>query len=201
MKVKTLVSGCLMGIVVLFLAHEFGAAQPLADQPALNIAIVHVGKALQNCQATVKFKERANAEKDAMDAEEKGLSDEIEALRGQVQALMPSSNDYFVRSKEMMQKQKELEGLQEFNRQVRALKIHQWTAKIYPEVLRITKELAAKKGLALVLAVDEPEFPSPRPEQLSAAIQTHKVLYSGGCLDVTSEVVADLDKLDFLLAN
>ncbi|OHB78237.1 MAG: hypothetical protein A2Z25_00115 [Planctomycetes bacterium RBG_16_55_9] len=201
MKIKTLISGCLVGIIVLFLAREFGQAQALSSPPALNIAIVEIGKALQNCQATMKFKERMTAEDNEMQKEEDGLSEQIKSLRGVLQALVPNSNDYFVRSKEMMQKQKALEGLQDYNRQLKGLKIHQWTEKIYPEILRVTKELAAKKGLALVLAVEEPEFPTPRPEVLSAAIQTHKVLYSGGCSNLTSEVIAELDKLDFLLKD
>jgi len=201
MKMKTLMSGCLIGIVVLFMVHQFGEAQPLANEPTSNIGIVHINKSLQNCQATIKFKERANAEQDEMDTEEQKLDGEIKALRGTLQALMPNSNEYFEQSKEMMQKQKTLEGLQDYNRQLKTLKIHQWMGRIYPEILRITKELAAKKGLTLVLAVEEPEFPMQRAETLSAAIQTHKVLYSGGCVDLTNEVVAELDKLDYLLKN
>ena len=62
MKAKTLISSCLVGMVVLFLVHQFGEAQPLANEPASNIGIVHIDKALQNCQATAKFKERMSVE-------------------------------------------------------------------------------------------------------------------------------------------
>ena len=199
MKIKTLISVCLIGMVVLLLVHEFSAAQSNAGASASNIGVVNIDKALQNCQATIKFKERLNAEGAEMEAEKNRLTEEIKSLRGMVQALTPTSDDYFAQSKELMQKQKHLEGLEDYMRQVRGLKTFQWTEKVYPEILRISRELGAKKGLALVLAVQEPEFPSPRPEALSATIQTHKVLYSGGCSDVTSEVVAELDKLDFLL--
>jgi Skp family chaperone for outer membrane proteins len=186
-------------MVVLFLAHEFSAAGSSVSAPASNIGIVNIDKALQNCQATQKFKERMNAEGKKMEAEEQKLKEEIKSLRGMVQALTITSNDYYVQSKDLMLKQKELEGLQDYMNQVRGLKTFQWTEKVYPEILRITKELGAKKGLALVLGVQEPQFPSVRPEALSATIQTHKVLYNGGCSDLTSEVIAELDKLDFLL--
>lgn len=190
-----------MGMIVLFLVHEFGEAQPLANEPASNIAIVRIGRTLQNCQATAKFKERAAAEGKEMAAEEGRLSGEIQALRNGLQALVPNSSDWLAQYRDMRQKENELKTLQEFNPQLRALKAHQWTEKVYPEILRITKELAAKKGLALALAVDEPEFPMPRAEELAMTIRTHKVLYGGGCVDLTEEVVAELDKLDSLLVN
>ena len=199
MKIKTLISICLVGMVVLFLAHEFSAAQASSGAPASNIGIVNIDKALQNCQATIKFKERMNAEGVELEAEYKKLKGEIDGLQGMVQKLTTTSKDYYVQSKDLMRMQKELEGLEDYMKQVRGLKTFQWTEKLYPEILRVTKELGAKKGLALVLAAQEPEFPSPRPEALSATIQTHKVLYSGGSSDLTSEVIAELDKLDFLM--
>lgn len=188
-------------MVVLFMVHQFGEAQPLANEPASNIGIVHIDKTLQNCQATLKFKERANVEKKEMDAEEGSLSGQIQGLREGLQALVPNSPAYLAQYKDMLQKESELKALKELNPQIRAMRAHQWMEKIYPEIMRITKELAAKKGLVLVLSVEEPQFPMQRPEQLSAAIQTHKVLSSGGCVDLTSEVIAELDKTKSLFVN
>ena len=54
-----------------------------------------------------------------------------------------------------------------------------------------TKELAAEKGLLLVLEKSEPEFPIQR--DLGLIIGTHKVLYSDGCLDITDDVIAKMD--------
>ena len=71
----------------------------------------------------------------------------------------------------------------------------QWTQKLYKEILRITRELAAEKGLALVLGADEPEFPFQRYEELVMTLSTHKVLYGDGCVDLTNELVAQLDKM------
>ena len=113
MKIKTLISVCLLGMVVLFLAHEFSAAQSNSGAPTSNIGIVNIDRALQNCQATIKFKERMNTEGAELEAEKKKLDGEITSLRGMVQALTITSNDYFVQSKDLMLKQKELEGLQD----------------------------------------------------------------------------------------
>ncbi len=51
-----------------------------------------------------------------------------------------------------------------------------WTQNLYQEILRITKEVSAKKGLNLVLNEDEPEFPFQRYENLVMALSTHKAL-------------------------
>ena len=88
MKTKTLISAFLTVVVVLFLVHEFGQAAPLASSPASNIAVVHIGQAMQNCNGTAKFKERAAAEKKQMDAEEGSLSGQIDALRNGLSALL-----------------------------------------------------------------------------------------------------------------
>lgn len=201
MKIKTLISGCLVGMVVLFLVHQFGEAQPLANGPASNIGVVNIEKALQNCQATSKFKEKAEAEKREMDAEEEKLSGDIESLRGSLQALVPNSADWLAQYKDMVKKESELKSLKELNPQVRAMRAHQWTEKLYPEILRITKELAAKKGLALVLTVEEPLLPTQRYEELVMTLRTHKVLYTGGCVDLTNEIIVELDKTNSLLVN
>ena len=201
MKIKTLISGCLVGMVVLFMVHQFGEAQPLANEPSSNIGVIHIDKALQNCQATVKFKERTDKERSEMLSEEGSLTGQIQGLKEGLQALVPNSPAWLAQYRDMLQKESELKALKELNPQIRAMRAHQWMEKIYPEILRITKELGAKKGLALVLAVEEPVFPMQQPQQLSAAIQTHKVLYSGGCVDLTTEVIAELDKTNSLFVN
>jgi Skp family chaperone for outer membrane proteins len=188
-------------LVVLFVVHQFGEAQPLANAPASNIGVVSIEKALQNCQATAKFKERTDTEKNQMDAEQKKLEGEIGSLRGVLQNLVPNSADWLAQYKDMVKKESELEALKKMNPQVLAMRAHQWTERLYPEILRVTKELAAKKGLHLVLSIEEPQLPTQRYEELVMTLRTHKVLYTGGCVDITNEVIVELDKNKSLLVN
>ncbi len=213
MKAKTMFLGCLVGVVILAMGYPDGGnrdsqaqlssaqAEAVAglkvNEPALNIGVVSVGHALRNCKATVKYRERAIAENEKMDIEEERLSKEIQALAAGLKAFKPGSNDYLARYRELLQKQGELKALQEFNPRRRMLRDIQWTQDLYKEILRITKELAAEKGLGLVLGADEPEFPIQRYDELMA----HKVLYSDGCMDLTNEVVARLDKIQSKFGN
>jgi Skp family chaperone for outer membrane proteins len=195
MKFKTMVIGCLAGAVILAMGYEYLQAQPNVAGPGSKIGIVSVGRALRNCQATVKFKEKVNVEYQQMADEENKLSDEGRALADSLKAYKPNSNDYNERLQEMVQKQSQLKALQEVNPRRRVLKEMQWTQTLYQEILRITKELAAEKGLNLVLGADEPEFPFQRYEELVMTLSTHKVLYNEGCVDLTNEVIARLDKI------
>ena len=190
-----MVLGCLAGAVILATGYEYLQAQPNVAGPALKIGVVSVGRALRNCQATIKFKEKVIAENQQMAAEEEKLSKDGKALADSLQAYKPNSSDYIERLKEMVQKQSELKALQEVNPRRRVLTEMQWTQTLYQEILRITKELGAEQGLNMVLAADEPEFPFQRYEELVMTLSTHQVLYSDGCVDLTNEVIARLDKI------
>ncbi len=201
MKIKTTILGCLIGVVVLLFAHEYSMAQVKINDPVLPIGLVDVRRALRDCKATAKYRERTNAENSKMDAEEEQTTREIQALAAGLRALKPGSSDHLTQYKEYLQKQSDLKVLQEFNPQQKALKHQQWTQELYKEILRITKVLAAEKGLPLVLGSDEPEFPIQRYEELAMTLSTHKVLYSGGCSDLTNEVIAELDKEESKFIN
>jgi Skp family chaperone for outer membrane proteins len=201
MKIKTVVLGCLMGVVVLLFVHQYSTAQVTTNDQVLPIGIVDVRRALRECKATAKYRERTNAENAKMDDEEEQLSRKVQALATGLRALKPGTSDHLEQYKEYLQKQAELKSLQEFNPQQKMLKHQQWTQPLYQEILSITKTLAAEKGLALVLESDEPEFPIQRYEDLAMTLNTHKVLYSKGCLDLTDEVIAELDKEESKFIN
>lgn len=190
-----MVLSCLVCAIILATGYEYLQAQPNATGSTLKIGVVSVHTALRNCQATIKFTERLKAEQEKMISEEKTLATEGQALADSLRVFKPDSTEYMETFQKMVQTQSMLKALQETNPRRSRLKQMQWTQKLYKEILRITKELAAKKGLTLVLATDEPEFPFPRYEELVMTLSTHKVLYNNGCVDLTSEVRAQLDKM------
>ena len=194
MKFRTMVIGCLEGAIILATGYEYLQAQPNVTGP-VKIGVVNVGNALRNCKATIKFTEGLKADQEKMLKEEDTLTKESKALADSLRAFRPDSSEYMETFQKMVRTQSELKALQEVNPRRSALKQMQWTQKVYKEILRITRELATKKGLTLVLCADEPEFPFQRYDELVMTLRTHKVIYHNGCVDLTNEVITQLDKM------
>ena len=193
MRIKAVVLGCLAGAAVLFASYQYCWGQAKADAPALKIGVVGVRKVFRESKRNNKYRTDALAEQSKTRAELEKLSKEAEAQEAGMKALKVGSADYLTQYKELLEKRAGLEARQQFSNQQRLQKDRSWTEELYKEILRITGEMAQQKGLDLVFEKDEPEFPIESADELMMVLSTHKVLYSAGCVDLTSEVTARLD--------
>lgn len=194
MKIRSaIILSCLTGVIFLSIGYEYSRAEQKADTPGLKIGVVSVRKVLRGCKKSARYKIEVLADQGRTNAELEELSKQIEAQEAGLKALKPGSIDYLAQLKELVDKRYDLEAQREFNKQQSALKHHRWTEELYKEILQITKELAEQKGLDLVFEKDEPEFPVTSSEELVMILNTHKLLYSAGCSDLTNEVIARLD--------
>ena len=196
MKTKTLVLSCLFGAAIIFLCHEYTSAQPEPAIPISKIGIVNVRKVFFDCQAKAQFVVDAMAEQKKLTAEIEKLRTDAKVLEAGLQALKPGSPDYMTQLREMWTKRGDAESLQQYGNQQREIKERQLTEDIYRNILRITKDVAREKGLIMVLERTEPEFPIESTEEFVTMLNTHKVLFSDGCLDITADVTARLDAED-----
>ena len=194
MKIRTMVLSCLISVVVLSMGYEYSRAGPKADEPSLKIGVVSIEKIFQDCGRSAMYRKEAIAERNRIEAELDKLVKEIEADQAGLRTLKAGSSDYLASLKEIMEKQAKLQAQQEFHKRQMALKEQRMIEEIYKGILRETRGVAEQKGLDLVFEKSEPVLPVSSPTQLELTIATHKLLYSGGCLDITDEVMARLDK-------
>ena len=159
----------------------------------LKIGVVSVPKIFQDCKRTVRYKEEAVAEWQRVNAELERLKAEVEAESEGLKTLKTGSSDYMALMKEVLTKQANLQVQQTFYEQQRVLKEQKMVEGLYKDILRETGEVAKQKGLDLVFERSEPTLPALSPAELERAMGTHKLLYGGGCLDITGEVIARLD--------
>ena len=65
---------------------------------------------------------------------------------------------------------------------------------MYKKIIKIANDLGKEKDLYLVLAVEEPDLAPDKADDFANVVRSHKVLYSGGCVDLTQEVIEKLNK-------
>ncbi len=196
MKIKTMFLSCLASVFILAMGYEYSQAQLKADTPSPSpkIGTVSIAKIFRNCKRSAAHRIKITAERDKISAELKELVKQLQAQENMLIALKQDSSDYLAQRKEVINKRADLEARQAFSKEQAILKEFGWRKGFYKDILRITSELADQKGLDLVLEKDEIDILALRVNELDQAMITHKVLYSSGCIDITDEVVARLDK-------
>lgn len=162
-----------------------------ADMSAMGV--VSIRKIFRDCKKTAQYRQAANVERQQINAALVKLDNEIKAQREGLKTLKVGSENHLAQVKEILQKQASMQAQQEFHKQQLALKEQQITENIYKDILRITGDIAKQKGLDLVFEASEPELPATSPTELELSMGTHKLLYGGGCVDITDEVITRLD--------
>jgi Skp family chaperone for outer membrane proteins/uncharacterized coiled-coil protein SlyX len=155
--------------------------------------VVSIRKVFRDCKRSAKYRQDSNTERQKIDAELTKLDNEIKAQRAALKTLKIGSESYLAQTREILEKQANLQARQEFYKQHLALKEQKITEEIYTDILRITGEIAKEKGLDWVFEKSEPEIPALTPTELELSMGMHKLLYGGGCVDITDEVIARLD--------
>jgi Skp family chaperone for outer membrane proteins len=161
------------------------------ESPGKNpgIAVVRVLEVLQEtAQNDKKHLQELMTLRNEARTELEQRAKEIEAEEADLKTLKVDSDEYMKQLDIVLEKKGRYESRKEFLERQVARKQQIWSRAMYSEVLRITREIAAQRGLRLVLAADQMDLPAS--ESLANLIATQKVLYSDGCEDLTDEVKA-----------
>ncbi len=194
MKASKVALGCLISVVVLAMGYEYGQAQPKGDTTFSKVGTVSIVKVFRNCKRIAAHRSKLITEQSRISAEFEKLATQLQAEEDGLRALKADSSDYMEQRKEIINKRASLEAQRDFNKEQIVLKEYKLSKEIYQDILRITSELAEEKGLDLVLEKDEIDNIALSVSEIDRTIRTHKVLYSGGCVDITDEVLARLDE-------
>jgi len=166
---------------------------PGQDSKGLKIAVVSVRKIFQDCKRNLKYRQDMMAERDKMEAELDKLTKEIDLDKSSLKTLKPGSADYTKLMKEALEKNGRLQAQQEYYKRLMDMREQTVIESLFKEVVNATAEVAKEKGIDLVLEKSEPDLPASNNNELTLTISTHKVLYSAGCEDITSAVLAKVD--------
>jgi Skp family chaperone for outer membrane proteins len=192
MNIRGTMIGVLICVVLLFATLEHGRAASEPTPPPTKIGIISIRGVFNNSTRHAQYRSQALASQSRARSQLEDLSRDVDADEAGLKALKPGTADYLKQLQTVLEKRAKLDSQQEYLKQQRALEDKKWMEDLYQEVLRIVNDLAKERGLDLVLERTEPEFPISSDE-LMLTVSTHKVLYAGGCIDLTNDVIARLD--------
>jgi len=192
-KVRLVLLSCVLGMTAFFARDVFSNAESTGPAPKTQskIGVVSMLRIIQERAREDKQMGEIMAERSKARAELGEMAREIESEEAGLKTLKPGSEDYTKQLEQLMEKKLRLESRRESPDRLAMLRQQIWTQTVFNQVVRISRQLAAEKGLDLVLSKDEPED-LPSGEGFMTGMGTQKVLYSGGCVDLTDEVRARL---------
>ncbi|MHC4387508.1 MAG: OmpH/Skp family outer membrane protein [Planctomycetota bacterium] len=153
-----------------------------------------IRKIFQDCQKRTKHDEELRAEEEKVNVRLNELKRKIDAARAGLEAIKPDSRDYLELARNLRLKEQNYQAELQYYEKTLGLKDREWTKQFYEDILRVSGVVAKQKGFDLVFERSKPDFSTVSATELLMTIQTHKVLYSAGCVDITEEVMVRLDK-------
>ncbi len=192
MNGKMAVGGFLVCVMLSLAVMEYGRAAAPAAGPTPKVGVVSMREVFKASVKHKQYSAQAMARQAQARAQLDNLRKEVEGDDAELKTLKQGTADYTKQLQVALEKRAKLQSQQEFLKQQSVLDDKKWLEDLYQAFARATKNLAREKGLDLVLERTEPEFPIPSDE-LMTTLYMHKVLYAGGCVDLTAEVTARLD--------
>ncbi len=193
MKIRLVLLSGVVAMTAFFARDVFSGAEskPQAPGTQSKIGVVGILQILQEHARGDKQLAEIMAQRNKGLTELAELSKEIEVNEADLKRLRPDSSDYIKELEQVVEKKTRLQSRKEFLDRQAMLRQQLWTQQLYVQVVQASRQVAGEKGLDLVLTRDEPENLSVS-EGFSTAIATQKVIYSGGCVDITEDVRARL---------
>ena len=193
MKKKMISLVVLWAAVALVLGYSHGWAQARRQIVPAKVAVVNVDRILRSSKKHARWQERMNSEEAKIRAELDKMDKEAEAAKADMQTREAGSADYMKLMNTYMERRAAADAKNKYYEQEMTLKVQRWTESLYQDIRTITAQVAQARGVDIVLATEELSFPAASVRDLLLSIKTDKVLYNNSDLDITDEVLAQLD--------
>lgn len=172
------------------LDHAQSTSPPASNAPVGVVNLVRVFNEFDQTQTlNQKMQEETNRVK--LDADKR--MQEIQAEEAALQAFTPDSADYYKRSQKLkrMRLEQKVELALEQDRIGEAY-LH-WVKQTYRMVSEEIAQVARSRGIAVVVTEDEVDTSVTDPKLLQQLILNRKVIYSDPQVDMTDEVLSNLN--------
>jgi Skp family chaperone for outer membrane proteins len=194
MSKKTILACCVTAVVVAALIYDGNVAESKSEPAgSVKIGVVSIKRVFDESKKYASFEEEMTSEREQVLAQLEKARADIEAEKAGLKTLKPGSTEYMGQVKVLIEKQAKLDAEQEFQQQRIVVKRRQWVEQMHSDIVRTAAEVAKKRGLDLVLQNSEIDIAGVPDDMLVLSILARTVMYAGGCVDITDEVMAQLD--------
>jgi len=175
-------------------SYRTGEAQSAAATPPMKIAVVNVAEVLTQCRENLDREKEGQDRREKIKGELEKLAAEADTIKEELQnALQPGTDEFSERRREWFYKQAQLQALQESEKEALTIDSQAWTEKLYEKLLDQIKSLALQEGYVMVLNQDEADMKGRKLQELYNLILTRKMLYCAPTLDITAQVLQNMD--------
>jgi Skp family chaperone for outer membrane proteins len=192
MNGKTVTASILVCVAALLAAMQYGHA---ASQPATSVSkigVVSVRDVFAGSKKHALYQDQTAKRVAQTRTQIEELTKQLDTEEGDLKTLKQGTAEYVKQFQVVLDTRSKLQNRQEMFKQQRMAEDKKWFEDLYQETLKATEAAAKERGLDLVLERTEPKFPIAS-EEVWSTVSTNKVLYGGGCPDLTNDVIARID--------
>jgi len=192
MSGRTITTSILVCAAALLAAMQYGRAASQATPPSSKIGVVSVRDVFNGSKKHAQYQAQLTKRVSQARAQIDNLSKQVDTAEAELKGTKQGTADYVTRYQAVLEARSKFQNEQELLKQQRMAEDKKWFEDLYQEALRAVEALAKEKGLDLVLERSEPKFPLAS-EEVWSTVSTHKVLYGGGCVNLTNDVIDRID--------
>ena len=192
MNGRTIATSIVVCGALLLAAMQYGHAASQATPGTSRIGVVSIRDVFNGSKKHAQYQGLLAQRVSKARAHIDELNKQVDSAEAELKQTKQGTADYVTRYQAVLEARSKLQNEQEMLKAQRMAEDKKWFEDFYQEALKATDALAKEKGLDLVLERSEPKFPLAS-EEVWSTVGTHKVLYAGGCVNLTNDVIDRVD--------
>lgn len=192
-KKNILILVLLVALIGVCISYSRGWAQAGREISPAKVGVVNVESVFNKSQRGIKWQSQVAADVTKGRANLEKLRKDAAAIEADMKTRELGSADYMRLMSDYLDKLGEAEAKKDYYAEEMILRGERWTKNLYDEIRSIVEKTAKLRRLDIVLVADEVDLSALRMRDLAAVIARNKVLYHTDEIDITEEVIAQLD--------
>ena len=190
MKKNIVVLVILGALIAVCIGYSRGLAQARLNILPAKVGVINVERVFKSSQRHGKWQVQRDADAAKLQANLEKLRKEADVAEADMRTREVGSADYMRLMEKYMNKVGEGQGKKNYYEQEMILRDQQWMSRFYGEIRSIVEKTARLRGLDVVIVANEVDLGA---RELARVIERTKILYYTDKIDITEDVIAQLD--------